>query len=198
MSSSVCVAGEGHSWSQAEREVWRNALHGQRGVCWREGPRSTRSFSREVAPSFSLAVTGAFNYPFSPSLTIGIAAPPGLISWRWAMALLNSAMYQMSGTGAVTAPAFVWPASNPHCTLLPVRIQLGKTLYLGQRLTYITQCWPGEARKRKQEAKDLIRKRGMQQITHMGTSSSCQRSPVLPQLPSITAAWCSRKTLQEL
>jgi len=128
------------------------------GECVGERDReNTRSFSRNAAPSFSLPVTGPFNYPFSPSLTIRIAAPPGLICWRWAMALLKSAMYQMSGTGAVTSPTFVCPASNPHCPLLPVWILLGKTFHQGQRVTYITQRWLGEDGKTKQETKDLIR-----------------------------------------
>lgn len=99
---------------------WRRSLlvPGREGVvegcactgteeCARERDReSMRSFSRDAAPSFSLPVTGPFNYPFSPSLTSRIAAPPGLICWRWAMALLKFAMYQMSGTGAVASQHF--------------------------------------------------------------------------------------------
>lgn len=75
-------------------------LHTHGGARWAEGLETTRSCSRDAPPFFSLPVTRAFNYPFS--LTIRIAAPPGLVCWRWAMALLKSAMYQMSGTGAVT------------------------------------------------------------------------------------------------
>lgn len=99
---------------------WRRSLlvPGREGVvegcacmgmeeCARERDWETmRSFSRDAAPSFSLPVTGPFNYPFSLSLTSRIAAPPGLICWRWAMALLKFAMYQMSGTGAVASQHF--------------------------------------------------------------------------------------------
>lgn len=92
---------------------------------------STRSFIRDVDPSLLLPVTGPFNYPFSPSLTIRIAALPGLICWRRAMALLNSATYQMSGTRAVTSPAVLCPASNPHCPPVLERILPGKTFHLG-------------------------------------------------------------------
>lgn len=169
------------------------------GECARERDReSTRSFSRDAAPSFSLPVTGPFNYPFFPSLTIKIAAPPGLVCWRWAMALLKSAMYQMSGTGVVTSPAFVCPVSNPDCPLLPVQILLGKSFHLGQCVTSITQCCLREDGKRKQEAKDLLRNMWMQQITHVGTSSGCLHSPALPELPSIVPASCSSETLQGL
>lgn len=159
---------------------------------------STRSLRRDVAPSFSLPVTGPFNYPFSPSLTIRIAAPPGLICWRWAMALLKSAAYQMSGTGAVTSPAFVRPASNPHRPLLPVRTFLGKTFHLGRCVTYITQCCLREDGKRKQEAKDHNRNMRTRQTTHVGTFFGCRLSPALPELPSIAPASCRSKTLQEL
>lgn len=78
-------------------------------------------------------------------------------------------------------PAFLCPASNPHRPLLPVRILLGKTFHLGQCVTCITQHWLGEDGKREQEAKDLIRNVQTQQITHVSTSSSCQRSLALPE-----------------
>lgn len=101
----------------------------------------------------------------------------------------------MSGTGAVTSPAFVHPASNPHRPLLPVWILLGNTFHLGQRVTCITQCWLREDGKRKQEAKDLIRNMQTEQITHVGTFCSCLHSPALPELPSIMPASCSGKTV---
>lgn len=198
MSGSVCVSGEGHSWFQAEGHVEVCACVGAGEHARERDQESTGSFSRDVAPSFSLPVTGPFNYPFSPSLTIRIAAPSGLICWRWAMALLKSAMYQMSGAGAVTSPAFVCPVSDPHRPLLPVWILLGKTFRLGQCVTCITQCWLGEDGKRKQEAKDLIKNMQMRQITYVGTSSGCRHSLALPELPSITPASCSSKTLQKL
>lgn len=102
------------------------------------GWKRTRSFIRDVDPSLLLPVTRPFNYPFSPSLTIRIAALPGLICWRRAMALLNSATYQMSGTRAVTSPAVLRPASNPRCPPVLVQTLLGKTFHLGW---CVTQGW---------------------------------------------------------
>lgn len=45
MSNSVCVSGEGHCWSQAEREVWRNVL------AWSQGSVLERGTGR--APGLS-------------------------------------------------------------------------------------------------------------------------------------------------